>query len=96
MQFNDMNRQRGQAPIAIIIGGFVLSILSFVGGGTFISRGNAETKTDVAVLNTRVTRVEDDIKEIKTGNNQILDILEEMSRRQGITVKGIATSTPNK
>lgn len=72
-----------------IIGGIV-GVITLITGGTIAFGG---VQTEVAVHETRITRVEQDISEINSTNKQILDTLKTIVKNQEVTSFKIASST---
>jgi hypothetical protein len=76
-------------PISVLIAG-----LLFLGGGTFINKGTAEIREDIASLKTSDVSQNDSIREMKDDLKFIRDTVTVMATKQGI--KPVATTTLNK
>ena len=88
---------KGQSTVGLIVITTVVGILSFLGGGSWLSKGQAKQDNQIAVLDTRVAITESNIKEIKDNVEYIRRAIEQSNK--GLIIKAfseLATSTSKK
>ena len=79
---------RGQVQLGTLaIGGFILSLLGFVGGGAFLSRGQVEIREDIIALETESRDFKEDIKALKEDMRFVRETIAAMAARQGIKIE---------